>query len=673
MKKLHKLYLSAFLSSLFLLGAGHQAFAATAPTKPTGLAVSSVTQTSAVLSWSPVSGATSYVVTENGKVVKTLGTTSSTTISGLTPNNYYSFFVVAKNSSGSSLPATTSAKTTAIPVPTAPTGLTVGTNSQTYTSLRWNLETWATSYDIYQNGTPIAEVTGNSYTVTNLTPNTSYSYTVVANNPTGTSSQSASLTQATLQIPVPAAPTASISGATTTGFTIKWSPVQWATSYTLKDQSGAVLSSNGNTSYTVTNKMSNTTYTYTLYATDAVGNSKVVTINAKTLALAAPTGLKATSTTYNSINMSWNAVTNATSYTIYRNGVQIGTSSSPSYSDSNLNINTIYSYSVTATTPIGETLKGVASLKTANFTADTSGLTQGVSASTGSANESWNSNGGSITMNALAYTPTDNLLPISGKVNTSFRNDIIAQIYNTTTKQSWIYTIPVNADGTFSYTITIPFTGSNQVMVAIPSYSNGSGFGATSGSPYLIFANKMPSLTINQLGLLESWMANYKDSSSILTQAQSIVSGQTTKDGQIKAVSDWVSQHIYYNFPEENNGMIAWQQATQTLSIGNGVCQDETAVTASFLRSLGIPTLIVDGTAKDPTTYAVLGPHSWLEAYDGTKWIYFDPTWDQVYTSTSSIAPPSSITSTWFNVNPTTFSVSHVPNNNNVNNVAYQW
>lgn len=65
----------------------------------------------------------------------------------------------------------------------------------------------------------------------------------------------------------------------------------------------------------------------------------------------APTGLTAGTATATSVPLSWTASTDAvgvTGYTIYRNGVQVGTSTSTSFTATGLNPSTTYSFTVTA-------------------------------------------------------------------------------------------------------------------------------------------------------------------------------------------------------------------------------------------------------------------------------------------------------------------------------------
>lgn len=69
------------------------------PAKPTGLTANTVTPTAATLTWSPVSGATSYRL-YRGDTVVAAPTSTPQTVSGLSPNSVYSFTVSAVNAAG---------------------------------------------------------------------------------------------------------------------------------------------------------------------------------------------------------------------------------------------------------------------------------------------------------------------------------------------------------------------------------------------------------------------------------------------------------------------------------------------------------------------------------------------------------------------------------------------
>lgn len=71
-----------------------------------------------------------------------------------------------------------------------------------------------------------------------------------------------------------------------------------------------------------------------------------------TSGLAAPTGLAGTPTA-NSIALTWGAVTGATMYHVYRNGILIASPSTNSFTDSGLSASTHYTYQVSAVDDTG--------------------------------------------------------------------------------------------------------------------------------------------------------------------------------------------------------------------------------------------------------------------------------------------------------------------------------
>jgi poly(hydroxyalkanoate) depolymerase family esterase len=64
--------------------------------------------------------------------------------------------------------------------------------------------------------------------------------------------------------------------------------------------------------------------------------------------LPAPTGLKVTGTTDTTAALSWSAVGGAASYAVYRGGTKVGSTTSPSYTDTGLTAGTTYTYTVAA-------------------------------------------------------------------------------------------------------------------------------------------------------------------------------------------------------------------------------------------------------------------------------------------------------------------------------------
>ena len=162
---------------------------------PTGLTVSSVTQTSATLSWAAATGATSYNVYKNGIKFSSLVTNTSAPITGLTVGTTYSFTVSAVNSGGEGAQSSALSVTT---LPAVPTAIAVSAVTQTTATLSWAAVTGATSYNVYENGNIYSSlVTNTSLPLTGLTASTTYSFTLSAVNAGGASAQSTALSVTT--------------------------------------------------------------------------------------------------------------------------------------------------------------------------------------------------------------------------------------------------------------------------------------------------------------------------------------------------------------------------------------------------------------------------------------------------------------------------------------------
>src|SRR6185437_5605184 len=149
-----------------------------------------------------VSGTTSTKVASS--------TTTSATLTGLTPGTAYTFDVVARDSAGNqsaasaTVPVTTTSSS-ATP-PSAPTGVTVTATGSTTVGLRWNAATAGTaaiaSYTVYKAGSPATAVATvnapvTTATVSGLTPSTAYQFYVVATDANGLNSAASASVSAT--------------------------------------------------------------------------------------------------------------------------------------------------------------------------------------------------------------------------------------------------------------------------------------------------------------------------------------------------------------------------------------------------------------------------------------------------------------------------------------------
>jgi chitodextrinase len=250
--------------------------------------------------------------------------------------------------------------------PTVPTGLTVGTRTVNSVAFTWTASTdnvAVTGYRIFRNGTQINTSATTSFTDTGLTPNTNYSYTVAAFDASGNASaQSAALATSTLADTVaPSVP----SGLTVGTRTVNSIAFTWTastdniavTGYRIF-RNGTQINTSTGTSYTDTGLAANTTYSYTVAAVDAVPNvsaqsaALAATTLADTTAPSVPTGLQVTNQIDTGVVLKWTASTDniaVTGYRIFRNGVQVGTSTGTTFTDTTgITAGNIYNYSVAA-------------------------------------------------------------------------------------------------------------------------------------------------------------------------------------------------------------------------------------------------------------------------------------------------------------------------------------
>ncbi len=171
-----------------------------APTVPTSLTASNSTQTTVDLSWNAATdnvGVTGYDVYRGNTVITTV-TTTTYQVTGLTADTAYSFRIKAKDAAANESGFSNTANATTLPIdtgdneaPSAPTGLTASNITQTSADLSWNASTdnvGVTGYDVYQGNTVVATINATSNTITGLSPNTSYAFTVIAKDAAGNES-----------------------------------------------------------------------------------------------------------------------------------------------------------------------------------------------------------------------------------------------------------------------------------------------------------------------------------------------------------------------------------------------------------------------------------------------------------------------------------------------------
>ncbi|OHB14620.1 MAG: hypothetical protein A2431_04180 [Candidatus Zambryskibacteria bacterium RIFOXYC1_FULL_39_10] len=153
----------------------------------------------------------------------------------------------------------------------------------------------------------------------------------------------------------------------TNSFTLTWTTTDSPTSCTASGSwSGSKITTGGSQTITV---LTAGTYTYNLTCTNTAGTSsiKTTTVVVNPVGVVAPntpTGFSAVASVScgtGQINLSWNASSGATSYTLKRDGSTIYTGSGLSYSDTGLTAGSNHSYTVSASNSAGTSATASAS------------------------------------------------------------------------------------------------------------------------------------------------------------------------------------------------------------------------------------------------------------------------------------------------------------------------
>ena len=462
------------------------------PSVPTGLSAPTDTASSVGLSWTAsTGGATGYTIYRNGTQVGT-STTTTYTDSTVSPSTTYQYTVDAYNGAGThsaqSSPAL-SVTTPSTAPPSVPTGLSAPTDTASSVGLSWTASTGgATGYTIYRNGTQVGTSTTTTYTDSTVSPSTTYQYTVDAYNGAGTHSAQSSpaLSVTTPSTAPPSVPTG-LSAPTDTASSVglSWTAsTGGATGYTIY-RNGTQVGTSTTTTYTDSTVSPSTTYQYTVDAYNGAGthsaqSSPALSVTTPSTAPpSVPTGLSAPTDTASSVGLSWTASTGgATGYTIYRNGTQVGTSTTTTYTDSTVSPSTTYQYTVDAYNGAGThsaQSSPALSVTTPSTAPPSVKWIQGASVSTGSLVTS-------VTLTLGNVTAGDLLVGWFGQYNSSGQvkvSDNVNGVWTRVTTASTTFGsggdlafyYVQNAKAATSLTITISATSATYLQGAVSEFS----------------------------------------------------------------------------------------------------------------------------------------------------------------------------------------------------------
>ncbi|HVJ49295.1 cell wall-binding repeat-containing protein [Desulfitobacterium sp.] len=330
------------------------------PDALSGAALAALSKSPVILVGDPLDSATTQFIQDNSSVVKKViafggtGAVSDRLLTSLAPAN-------GTDNSGYLVP----------------TNVVATPLSSSQISLAWNSVSSATSYSISRattytgTYTQIATVNTPYYTDPNLSSGTTYYYKVQAVNSTSSGAYS-NIVYATTQSASTVLGTPSNLAATslsTREIDLTWDTVMNAVSYnvyrTTADSGVYTIISSVNSPYFADDSVtSGKTYYYKVQAANTTGTGPYSTVVAATAlledsALAIPTNVVATGLNANQIFLSWNSVSQATYYNIYRSTSYSGTYTNiasiafPYYTDSSLSSGVTYYYKVQAVNSTG--------------------------------------------------------------------------------------------------------------------------------------------------------------------------------------------------------------------------------------------------------------------------------------------------------------------------------
>lgn len=265
-----------------------------APTVPAGLSGTAVSISQVNLSWAAATdnvGVTGYKVYRcTGSSCSNftqIGTPTNTSYNdtGLTVSTTYRYRVSAvdaennESAQSTSVSVATNSDTTA---PSVPTGLTATPTSMTQVDLSWTASTdnvGVSGYRIFRNGTQVGTSSATTYSDTGLTKATTYAYTVLAYDAAGNpSAQTAPVSATTFSdTSAPSVPTGLAGNAVSmTEIDLTWSASTdniGVTGYRVFRNGTQIADVTSGTSYNDTGLTQNTSYSYTVLAYDADGNT----------------------------------------------------------------------------------------------------------------------------------------------------------------------------------------------------------------------------------------------------------------------------------------------------------------------------------------------------------------------------------------------------------------
>ncbi len=296
--------------------------------------ISNITSNAATLNWTAIANASGYTIqyklSSSGTWTTVTSTTNSYTLSGLNSNATYQVKIETNcNNLQNSNYSSVQSFTTPFPVCSVPSGLSATSITTTSATLSWSSVASAVNYNVqykvYNAGSWTTVVaTTNTQALSSLTPSTKYYFQIQSNCGGGNLSNYSTIDSFTTLTPCGVPTNLSATAITSNSATLNWNAVSGATNYNVQYKifsagSWTTVVSATN-SYSLTGLNANTKYYFQIQCNCGSGNLSNYSVADSFTTLIpvcnVPTGLNATSITYNSATLNWSAVASAVSYNV---------------------------------------------------------------------------------------------------------------------------------------------------------------------------------------------------------------------------------------------------------------------------------------------------------------------------------------------------------------------
>ncbi|MCX6796390.1 MAG: fibronectin type III domain-containing protein [Candidatus Falkowbacteria bacterium] len=428
------------------------------PTAPSSAAATAATTTSKITwTWNDNSGdETGFTIdlstdgitfTNRGLVAASATTTSATTTTSLTPNSPYWLRVAAYNTDGTSTYATSSSAYTKAANVTSQTSTA---SSSTSVDLSWganNNPSATTSYAIDYGGAATTTTYNATTSISGLTPNTSYTFTIHSQNHDGTFTTGVTVSDYTNAAAVT---TASSTASSTTSVSLSWGRNSNPAVTTIYKVSGGVAdATTTNATTTISSLTPNTSYTFTIqsqnndgtYTTGATTSDYTTANNASFPTVNASTSV--------SVTLSWNANSNSslTDYRVNGNGTATSTATAATTTTvTGLTPHTNYTFTIQALQKGDVTYKSGTTTTSYTKAADVTSLTPTLSVS--AIDLSW----------GTSSNPSGTIYQVSGTggISTATTTNATSSVSSLTANTQYtIYVKSQNHDGDYNSAVSV--------------------------------------------------------------------------------------------------------------------------------------------------------------------------------------------------------------------------